>query len=404
MNILFILPQIPYPPHSGGRIVTWNTVKRFARACKVSVVCLYHHPDELKDLHKVEEICEEVKAFPAWGKWSPLPMLKSLVSTSPYKAHRFYNAEMDRYIRELLQRKRFDVIHVQNFYPTTCVRGDEDCLKVHYKENVEGNILLRYSQRSRNPFIKAAAYIEGLRTRRFELNACRKFDQILTISPIDRDTLLALDPALSIMHQRPGVDLNEYPLLDEPQGTPSVVFTGTMSYYPNSNGVYEFLRNVWQRVRAHVPEMECYIVGASPPDSIRQFDGRDGVHITGRVPSVGEYLQNGLIYIVPLLIGGGIRLKILEAMASGRTIVSTPVGCEGLEGKHNEHLLIADMPDAFADAIVELVRNPEKRQRLRSNARTLAEEFYDWDTVIYQQVEYYRSRLSAAVERGLHSL
>ena len=118
---------------------------------------------------------------------------------------------------------------------------------------------------------------------------------------------------------------------------------------------------------------------------------------------MGEYLQNGLIYIVPLLIGGGIRLKILEAMASGRTIVSTPVGCEGLR-KHNEHLLIADMPDAFADAIVELVRNPEKRQRLRSNARTLAEEFYDWDTVIYQQVEYYRSRLSAAVERGLHSL
>lgn len=395
LKILFLLPQIPYPPHSGGRIVTWNTVKRFAQRCEVTVLCLYHHPDELQFLEEVKRVCKDAKAFPAHGKWALMPMLRSLCSSWPYKAHRFYNAELHEYVARLVKEEKFDVIHSQNFYTTTYVSGDEPCFKVHYKENVEGNILLRYARRSLNPLVKLAAWLEGHRTRRFERNACRKFDQVLTISPLDRDVLLSLDSSLAIKHQTPGVDLEEYPFLDEPQGPPSVVFTGTMSYYPNAMGVLEFLQHVWPQVRREVPEMLCTIVGADPPEEIRAFNGKEGVRVTGRVANIQEYLDAGLIYIVPLQIAGGIRLKILEAMASGRAIVSTPIGCEGLLGDHGEHLMISDMPDAFAQAIIELVRDPKKRQTLRRNARRLVEERYDWDRVIDEQINYYSSRLSA---------
>lgn len=390
MKILFLTPQIPYPPHSGGRIVQWNTIRRFARECETHVVSLYHHPDEREHLDTVRAVCASAEAFSAHGKWSLTPLLRCLASTWPYKAHRFYNPDMADYGQRLIAEREIEVIHCQNFYTTTYMRGDEPCLKVHYKENVEGNILLRYGRASRNPLVKAAAWLEGHRTRRFELAACRKFDRVLSISPLDRDALLTLDPALPVTHQRPGVDLGEYPLMPEPEGPPEAIFTGAMSYYPNADGVIAFLEQGWPRVRRALPDMRLWIVGADPPESIRAWHDREGVQVTGRVPSAQEYLERAAISLVPLRVGGGIRLKILEAMASGRAIVSTPVGCEGLDGVDGEHLRVAEMPDAFADAVIELARDRELRLRLRANARALIEREYDWDAVIRRQVEQYR--------------
>ncbi len=392
MNILFILPQIPYPPHSGGRIVTWNTLKRFAAECDVSLVCLYHHPSELEYLNEVKKICREVAAFPANGKWSFKPLLRSMCSTSPYKAHRFWNREMAQYIQRLLKRRRFDVIHAQNFYTAAYVNGSEPCFKVHYKENIEGNILQRYSEYSSNPLVKIAARLEGWRTRRYEIKLCRRFDQILTISPHDRDVLLHYNSALPAIHQRPGVDLKSYPFLDEPEGPPSILFTGTMSYYPNVTGMLAFLHSSWPIIRAALPQIECWIVGANPPQDILDYDGRDGIHVTGRVPSIDQYMKQTAIYIVPLTVGGGIRLKILEAMASGRAIVSTPVGCEGLDGLHDQHLLIADLSKDFAEAVIQLATDADQRSRLRLNAYELVKTVYDWDKVIPTQAALYRSR------------
>lgn len=390
MRVLFLTPQIPYPPHSGGRIVQWNTVKRFAQQCETAVACLYHHPDELGALETMREHGIETAAFPARGKWDWRPALRSAVSKWPYKAHRFFNAALFAHVRGCVSNGGFGVVHAHNFYTTPYVLPGDPLLRVHYKENVEGNILLRYAKTSRNPAVKLAAAMEGLRTRRFETAACRKFHRVLTISPLDRDTLLRLAPGLPVQHQRPGVDLAEYPLLDEPAGPPTAVFTGTLSYYPNADGVRAFLAGCWPLVRRRAPDARCFIVGADPPEAVQAFNGREGVTVTGRVPSVQEFLRMAHAYIVPLRVGGGIRLKILEAMASGRAIATTPVGCEGLEGVHGEHWLSAGMPEAFADAVADLLLNADTRNRLRADARRLAETAYDWDKVISRQVALYR--------------
>jgi len=391
MKVLFVLPQIPFPPHSGGRIVTWNTVKRFAAECSVRVACLYHHPSELPALVEVKKYVEEVAAFPAHGKWDKRPLARSLVSAWPYKAHRFWNPYLAGYRRRWQTRDPVDVIHAQNFYTTPYVTGREPCLKIHYKENVEGNLLLRYGQRAEGPLVRMAARLEGLRTRRFELEACRKFDRVLTISPLDRDFLLSQDPTLPVTHQRPGVDLEAYPLLNLPPNPPAVLFSGTMSYYPNAIGIEWFLQSIWPLVRQQAGNAECWIVGADPPSSIRAWDGREGVHVTGRVERIAEYLWRAWIYIVPLTLGGGIRLKILEAMASGRPIVSTSIGCEGLDVEAGKHLRVEDDPAGFARSVVDLLRNPWKWEHLSANARALVEDRYDWDKIIPRQVEMYRS-------------
>lgn len=371
--------------------MTWNTLKRFAQVAEVSVACLYHSPAELDALSHVKDLCEECVAFPAHGKWALSPLVKSLGSSWPYKAHRFYNAQMGGYVRRMWARHRFDVIHAQNFYTTPYITGSEPCLKVHYKENIEGNLLLRLSQASSNPLVKCAAWLEGIRTRHFEARACRKFDQILTISPIDREHLLRLNPALPVQHQRPGVDLEIYPFLEEIPGPPRVVFTGTMSYYPNADGVRDFLRTSWPLIKFKVPEAECHIVGANPPRTIQRLHGKDDVYIPGRVADIAEYLEKATVYIVPLRIGGGIRLKILEAMATGRAMVSTSIGCEGLDVHHQEHLLVQNDPIRFADAVVQLLKDREQREYLRRNARTRVEDLYDWDQVIKHQWQQYCS-------------
>jgi polysaccharide biosynthesis protein PslH len=164
-----------------------------------------------------------------------------------------------------------------------------------------------------------------------------------------------------------------------------------MSYYPNADGILEFLRMAWPRIRREFPTAECYIVGASPGRAVKRFDGQDGIHVTGRVPDVQAYLQQAWVFIVPLRIGGGIRLKILEAMAAGAPIVSTHIGCEGLDGKHGKHLMIEDHFEDFADAVTELIGDREKRDHLRDCARALVEEQYDWDRVIERQQSLYCS-------------
>lgn len=259
MNILFITPQIPYPPHSGGRIVTWNTIKRFAQHHQVSVVCLYHHPSELDALETMNEVCDEVAAFPAYGKWSLYPLVRCLFSAQPYKAHRFYNHQMAGYIARLIERKNIEIVHAQNFYTTKYVNPKWELLKIHYKENVEGNILLHYARTSANPVKKLLFSLEGYRTRQFELNACRKFDQVFSISPLDCDVLNRLDSSLNVLHQRSGVDLQAYPFLDEAGDDPVVVFTGTLSYYPNADGVLYFLERCWGAIRDEFPNAQFWI-------------------------------------------------------------------------------------------------------------------------------------------------
>ncbi len=390
MRILFILPQIPWPPESGGRIVTSNTVRRFARSNDVWVVCLYHHPGELAHLGTVKEWCREVAAFPAHKKWDPRTLLLSCFSRSPYKALRFLNRDMCGYVSRLVQREHIEVIHAQNFYTTAYVRGDEPCLRVHYKENIEGYLLDRYAETLRNRLLIRAVRREAVKTLHYELAGARKFHRLLSISNVDARLINGLEPGLYAIYQRAGVDLNRYGVLPEPDGPPTVLFTGTMSYHPNYNGMLRFLSDGWHLVRTKIQDARFLVVGHNPPARLKEWDGREGVTITGSVPDVHTYFDRAHVYLVPLWVGGGIRLKILEAMAVGRPVVSTSIGCEGLEIEEGTHLQIANDPKGLAEKTAQLLKDADLRNRLARQARTRIEERYDWDDVIAEQESRYR--------------
>ena len=389
MRILFVLPQIPWPPESGGRIVTSNTVRRFTRSHDVYVVCLYHHPNELEHLDTVKSWCREAVAFPAHRKWDVPVLLRSCLSRKPYKALRFLNTEMQGYISRLIKREKIDIVHCQNFYTAAYIEGDEPCLKIHYKENIEGLLLKRYAETLNNPIIRRMGQFEAKRTLNYELSSTAKFDRILSISPIDTAHIREMRPNLPITYQRAGVDLDSYPVLDEPGGAPTILFTGMMSYHPNYNGVLRFINEGWSLVRSAIPDARLLVVGHSPPDKLRRWNGIDGISVTGSVPDMGVYFSQAHVYLVPLWVGGGIRLKILEAMASGKAVVSTPIGCEGLKVEDGIHLTIGNEPSDLSHGIIRVFEDLALRRHFTQNARHLIEREYNWDAVIAAQEQNY---------------
>lgn len=390
MKLLYLLPQLPWPPHSGGRIVTWNLISRLAKRHEVTVVALTHAPEDEENARVFRETVPDTHTFPAHRKWDGPVMLRSLVGATPYKVRRFHNRAMERKVRELLASGDTDVVHCQNFYTAQYVQGVRGTARVLYTENFESLLLERYAETKRNPLVKAAILWEQQRTQRYELKVCEWFDRTLAISALDCARFRKARPDLEFGVQPAGVDLEEYRPREGAADGKRVVFTGTLGYYPNADGVLWFAESVWPKIRQQHPEAVCQIVGAGPGERIQHLNGRDGIEVTGRVPDTRDYIGAAAAYVVPLRIGGGVRLKILEALAMGAPIVSTAVGAEGLTLDDGRDLLLADSPDEMAAAVNLLLQDANKRAELGRAARATAEARYGWDRMVEELETHYR--------------
>jgi len=220
--------------------------------------------------------------------------------------------------------------------------------------------------------------------RNWEARYARRVDHCVVVSDQEASRLGSLVPRVPISVVPNGTGLDT--ALGESKGRNTLLFTGTFTYEPNADAVRFFCRSILPLIQRRIPNVKLYIVGIDPSRDIRALGASEqnasaptgNIVVTGEVPDVAPYYENANVAIVPLRAGGGTRLKILEAMALGRPVVSTAFGCEGLAVKHGEHLMIADHPEDFADRVTELLENPELVQRLCRNARRLVESRYDW--------------------------
>jgi glycosyltransferase involved in cell wall biosynthesis len=237
-----------------------------------------------------------------------------------------------------------------------------------------------YESRARRagPPAASALRAEAWRYRRHVVRALPRFHTAVAVSTLEADELRALGRTRVELIPT-GVDtLALCPAPEEP-GPPRLLFTGTMSYPPNHQGIRWFAREVWPLVRAELPRAQLDVVGKDPPDEVRALDAIDGVTVHGFVDSMAPFFGSAHAVVVPILAGAGIRVKIIEAMAAGRAVVSTPLGCEGLAGlEPGHHLLVAEDPRTFASAALRLLREAELRERIAAAGRELAERLYDW--------------------------
>ncbi len=399
MRILLITDYLPYPAFSGDTIRVYNLVKRIASHHRVSILALFESLNSAQSIAHLKEFCEDVIVVNhEWpSPWTCLPDIpKYIMAGSPLELRLLYSSKMADEIRRLTHENDFDIVQIEHSrlalyreYIDPHARA-MTALTFH---NVTYNQFDRLTSIEKNPINRFRSWVFSRQFRHWEPNYAGKFDRCFTVSKIDRQTLLSQNARLKIDVLPNGTDTKKLGQLEANRDSPNLLFVGSMNYLPCTDGAIFFCNQILPYIREKVPNIQVWLVGANPPPGITHLQNKN-IHVTGFVEDVVPYYKQAAISVVPIRAGGGTRLKILEAMALGRPVVSTTVGCEGIDAIHGQHLLISDDPQNFAENVIRLLSNPALYQQIVGAARQLAIEKYDWDAVAQKSLEIYEDMKS----------
>jgi glycosyltransferase involved in cell wall biosynthesis len=337
----------------------------------------------------MREVCERLVTVPrsdaAKGTWRfYADASRYLLDRVPYAVAKYRSPSYRRTVEELVARERFDAV-VCDFLPPVVNMPDRlPCPTIIFTHNVEAEIWRRHVEHATNAASRLLLAQQWRRMLRFEADALSRFDLVLTVSEADGKTLERLYP--DALHAplhvvQTGVETDYFAPASATPDRARLVFTGSMDWLPNEDGMAYFCREILPRIRQSEPDATLSIIGRSPTPAVKKLAEIPGVEVTGRVEDVRPHIARGSVYIVPLRIGGGTRLKIFEAMSMAKAVVSTTVGAAGLPVTPGRDLAIADDPARFARAVVHLIRDEASRRDMEASARRLVVERYDWSAV-----------------------
>lgn len=382
MNTLLVMRNAPTPT-TGANM---RNLALLRALCEISAVSLLIIADDVsRETHLAEEIrplvatLEVVAATPA--RLKRLYQLAGLLLNRPSMVWLHSSAAAATALDRLLADGVFDLVYFEGVAVTGHAPRGGPALAID-EHNLEWELLERSAARATSPLRRLQNARESRALRRYELATLGRADLVIVTSERERDALAALLPGRRICVVSNGVDIERFSPAD-PQAEIAgrVVFTGTMDYHPNEQAARYFAEQCWPLVRAARPDASWAIVGANPPASVRRLaDDTAGITVTGSVPDTRTYIAQAQVTIAPLLVGGGTRLKILEALAMGKAMVATSLGAEGLHLTPDEHLLIADQPAAFAEAVVRALDDAALRARLGAAGREAVVGGYSWES------------------------
>jgi glycosyltransferase involved in cell wall biosynthesis len=385
MKILFLTQLFPYPPICGGTILSWNVLRHLGSQHDVTLACFVRKEPTKEQMDAAKSLCKEVRIV--FIRRSTIANIKSaatsLMSSMPFIIGRDHVPAMQSAVNQLLTSRRFDLIYVDHLQMAQYIAHWNRCPKVLNEHNVEWKIIERIAENERLSPKGLFSQIEWRKLRKWELKNCARFDMVLTVSENDRYTLENANPEISNVTCLPiGVDFNSFPKTELSASATDIVSIGTMSWPPNIDSIHYFVREVYPAIKARINGVKLVVAGSNPPRSVRQLSEQDSsIEITGFVEDLTTIAARAAAFIVPLRSGSGMRVKIINAMAMGLPIVSTSIGCEGINVKHDRHLLIADSSGEFADAIIRLINDFDLRKRLAEAGRDFAMANYSWDSI-----------------------
>ena len=389
MNLLWINAGLLLPLDKGGKLRTWHLMRQLARRHDISYLSFADQSTTAADVEGMRQVASQVVTIPRTEAAKGTARFhfeaaRYLVDRVPYAIAKYRSAAYRRAIEQLLTTRRFDAIVCDFLVPAVNLPDTLPCPTILFTHNVESEIWRRHVENARNPISRRLLTTQWRRMQRFERSALGRFDLVLAVSDADRQTFGRLFPeALSGPAHvvQTGVDTSFFAPPGQVPKRAHLVFTGSMDWLPNEDGMHYFVHEILPRVRQLEPDATLSIIGRAPTPAVKRLGNVPGVDVTGSVEDVRPHMAEGSVYVVPLRIGGGTRLKIFEAMAMGKAVVSTTIGAEGLPVTSGRDIVIADEPQQFAEAVVRLVRDDEFRRRLEVEARTLVVERYDWSAV-----------------------
>lgn len=374
MNILFTTPYLPYPPNSGGNIRTFNLIKMASKYHNISLVSLVHK-DEFKYISELEKYCS---VYPIEINSNKYGRIFSLFSFYPYQTMLKYHSKyFKQKIQEVIHQNEFAVIQIESLHMVANLT-EINLPKILDSHNIESDILRRIFEANMLQIKSILNYVDYLKNLIYERKSVREMDGCIAVSESDLKRLSNMGSKRAMLLPN-CVDLNYYKQQERKQFTPRIVFTGLMNWYPNVDAIDLFCKTVYSSLKEKIPDIEFYIVGRNPSQTILKYSSISGITITGEVADVRQFVADADICIVPLRIGGGTRLKILEYFAMHKPVISTSIGVEGIDVVNKEHLIIEDDISKFPDRIVELLANKKLQQKMVANSYKLVQEKYSWD-------------------------
>jgi glycosyltransferase involved in cell wall biosynthesis len=385
-KLLFLSQTLPFPPDSGTAIRSYNVLRLLARDYDVTALCFYRRattPDLAGSLAALRTIAFSVEAFPIEQEHSRARMLfdhaRSVLTGRAYTAFAYRNAAFMRTLLAHLAREKFVLAHLDSLDLGAYVPMLAGVPVIAVHQNVESALLRRRAANEpnalRHMYLRLQARLMEGEERRWSPRVALN----LAVSDSDAEDLRALVPNARFEMIPNGVDVEAF----VPSGGAvdnGIVFVGGMSWFPNADALEFFDEEILPLVRSRDERVKVTWVGRAKPDVIASYAKR-GIQLTGHVDDIRPHVAAAACYVVPLRIGGGTRLKILDAWAMGKAVVSTSIGCEGLAAVDGQNILIRDDPAAFASAVTTVLRDPGLRVALERNARTTAEQRYSWNVI-----------------------
>lgn len=410
MTILVITDRLPWPLNSGASIRTYFLLKGLCRFNDVH--CLIVEQDSSgagkgKPLSATPERLDKVipEGFknipiklwksslpPIWGRKTPLMAYAlNTLSSLPWMIAQFYSTEVQHHCLYLIEKFGITTIQAELLGMGQYLQPLNGVNRIYGSHNVESDLLRQRINWSRSPLVKLHCYKEFLRVRRYESRLITQVDLTTTVTTDDRNRLKMMSPGKQIEFFPITIDPSLWQPAKEPASATTLVFLGTMFWYPNVDGILWFYHYILPHIRSEIPDVHLKIIGRDPVQSVFDLTRDPMVEVTGTVENISDHLFNGDILIVPLRMGGGMRVKILEALARGLPVVSTTLGCEGMSLVPDESILCADDPLNFARACLELIRDPHKRKKIIQAGKDAVFRDYHWENQQKRLENIYRN-------------
>lgn len=395
--ILWLSPYFFIPANSGSKIRVFNLLKNLPFNKDISLICFYDKNREkaptANNLSIAQEYAKNIKIFERKYTNKLIKLFYTIFSRFPIQVISFKVKIAEEEIKNLVATEKIKIIQADEIYTAQYLLSIKNAIKILVLHNVDSLVFWRLFNHHNNILKKLYYLFQFIKMRRYEKSIIPKVDKCFCVSEFDRKVFSGIFRGKINFEVIPnGVDTKQIQVLPQID-KPTLIFVGVMKDAQNIQAVEWFLKNVYALVLKAIPETFLFIVGSDPPERLKKLEDSYPVMFTGYVESVEEWYKKAKIAIVPLLVGSGTKLKILEANAYGRPVITTSIGVEGLEFKDGVDILIADHPEDFAKKILILLRDNKIYHRIALNARRNVEENYDWTRISYKLENIYQEMI-----------
>ena len=385
LKVLFFSQRFLYPLDTGGKIRTGKLLENVKDSLDITLISNMERPKEDQYFEQVRSVCSAFHPVP-WKeirKYSLRFYLRVFLrSFSPYPVTVIndYSRDLEAKILQVLEQDRFDLLICDFLQPTLNFRKIVGYPMLLFQHNVESVIVRRHLETAQSFPLKLFWWFQVRKMERYEKRTCKKFDGVIAVSEVDKRIFSSEFAIPNVSTIPTGVDTKYYTPSNNSVQENSLVFVGAMDWFPNEDAITFFTREVWPKLVTRIPNISLTVVGRNPSDALlRTLRKYPEIKAVGRVEDIRPFVHRNALYVVPLRIGGGTRIKIYEAMAMGKAVVSTHIGAEGLPVKSGENIMLVETADEFAQAVVHLLGDHQARERLERNARSFVVQNCSWE-------------------------